>query len=159
MVRKRSGPNRFSPSPLATTTKSIIITTNTTADANNIEVPTQQSSPPTVDTVDDVNQIVIPKATPTAANTTIGIQVQRGIKRHPKIEKINGMSTCSIKRLARRAGVSRVSKQIIPPIREILKEYVTDVMSDAIQITGQRKTVTCMDVLYALKRRGNTLYR
>ena len=42
----------------------------------------------------------------------------------------------------------------------VLKEYLEHVIRDAVTYTehARRKTVTAMDVVYALKRQGKTLY-
>jgi histone H4 len=63
-------------------------------------------------------------------------------------------------RLARRGGVKRISYLIYEYSREILKHFLEGVIRDAITYTehAKRKTVTAMDVVYALKRQGRTLY-
>ncbi|KAK0039126.1 histone H4 [Biomphalaria pfeifferi] len=62
-----------------------------------------------------------------------------GAKRHRKVlrDNIQGITKPAIRRLARRGGVT-----------------------DAVTYTehAKRKTVTAMDVVYALKRQGRTLY-
>jgi histone H4 len=42
----------------------------------------------------------------------------------------------------------------------VLKDFLTDVIRDAITYTehARRRTVTANDVVYALRRRGRTLY-
>lgn len=71
------------------------------------------------------------------------------------------MSLPSIKRLARRGGVKRCSDSISTEIRSVLKDFVSSVIQDSVQIIqlSGRKTITVMDILYALRRRGQTLYR
>nr|XP_021500552.1 histone H4-like [Meriones unguiculatus] len=61
-----------------------------------------------------------------------------GAKRHRKVlrDNIQGITKPAIRRLARRGGVKRIS-------------YTEH---------AKRKTVTAMDVVYALKRQGRTLY-
>ncbi|KAI3698148.1 hypothetical protein L6452_31260 [Arctium lappa] len=58
-----------------------------------------------------------------------------GAKRHRKVlrDNIQGITKPAIRRLARRGGVKRIKH-------------------------ARRKTVTAMDVVYALKRQGRTLY-
>ncbi|KAG5677020.1 hypothetical protein PVAND_006807 [Polypedilum vanderplanki] len=67
-----------------------------------------------------------------------------GAKRHRKVlrDKIQGITKPAIRRLARR-GV-----------------FLENVIRDAVTYTehAKRKTVTAMDVVYALKRQGRTLY-
>ncbi|POW03016.1 hypothetical protein PSHT_11863 [Puccinia striiformis] len=67
-----------------------------------------------------------------------------GAKRHRKIlrDNIQGITKPAIRRLARRGGVKRISGLIYEETRGVLK----------------RKTVTSLDVVYALKRQGRTLY-
>ncbi|XP_021712205.1 histone H4 [Aedes aegypti] len=68
-----------------------------------------------------------------------------GAKRHRKVlrDNIQGITKPAIRRLARRGGVKRISSGLIyEETRGVLK----------------RKTVTAMDVVYALKRQGRTLY-
>ncbi|XP_078284332.1 histone H4-like [Rhinoraja longicauda] len=74
-----------------------------------------------------------------------------GAKRHRKVlcNNIQGITKPAIRRLARRGGVKRISGLIYE-----------DVIRDAVTYTedAKRKTVTAMDVVYALKRQGRTLY-
>ncbi|KAH8354517.1 histone H4-like [Drosophila kikkawai] len=78
-----------------------------------------------------------------------------GAKRHRKVlrDNIQGITKPAIRRLARRGGVKRISGLI-------LKVFLENVIRDAVTYTehAKRKTVTAMDVVYALKRQGRTLY-
>ena len=62
--------------------------------------------------------------------------------------------------LARRGGVKRISGLIYEETRGVLKVFLENVIRDAVTYTehAKRKTVTAMDVVYALKRQGRTLY-
>ena len=62
--------------------------------------------------------------------------------------------------MARRGGVKRISGLIDEETRGVLKVFLENVFRDAIEHTTheRRKTVTAMDVVYALKRQGRTLY-
>jgi histone H4 len=62
--------------------------------------------------------------------------------------------------LARRGGVKRISGLIYEEARHCLKKFLDSVIHDAIKYTehANRKTVTALDVVYALKRQGRTLY-
>ena len=73
---------------------------------------------------------------------------------------INGITKPAIRRLARRGGVKRISHLIYEETRAVLVDFIEKMIGDAIKYTehGKRKTVTALDVVYALKRRGNTLY-
>ena len=66
----------------------------------------------------------------------------------------------AIRRLARRGGVKRISGLIYEETRGVLKVFLENVIRDAVTYTehAKRKTVTAMDVVYALKRHGRTLY-
>ncbi len=68
--------------------------------------------------------------------------------------------TFIIRRLARRGGVKRISGLIYEVIRGVLKVYLENVIRDAVIYTelAKRKTTTVMDVVYAVKRNGRTLY-
>lgn len=85
-----------------------------------------------------------------------------GAKRHRKIlrDNIQGITKPAIRRLARRGGVKRIAGLIYEETRGSLKKFLEGIVSDAVQYThhAQRKTVTAMDVVYALKRNGRTLY-
>jgi histone H4 len=83
-------------------------------------------------------------------------------KRHRKVfrDNIQGITIPAIHRLARRGGVKRISGKIYPETRAVLKTFLENVIRDAVAYTehAHRKTVTPMDVVYALKRQGRTLY-
>ena len=66
----------------------------------------------------------------------------------------------AIRRLARRGGVKRISGLIYEETRTVLKSFLESVIRDAVTYTehARRKTVTALDVVYALKRQGRTLY-
>jgi histone H4 len=105
-----------------------------------------------------------------------------GAKRHRKIlrDNIQGITKPAIRRLARRGGVKRISAMIYEETRGVLKTFLEGVIRDAVTYTEhakvsihpiplrlqtiidsptlQRKTVTSLDVVYALKRQGRTLY-
>ena len=91
-----------------------------------------------------------------------------------------GITKPAIRRLARRGGVKRISGLIYEETRGVLKVFLENgappqprrprparahparpsVIRDAVTYTehARRKTVTAMDVVYALKRQGKTLY-
>ena len=85
----------------------------------------------------------------------------------------------AIRRLARRGGVKRISGLIYEETRGVLKIFLENVshpylilrytsrptfppqvIRDSVTYTehAKRKTVTALDVVYALKRSGRTLY-
>merc|ERR1711964_706288 len=86
-----------------------------------------------------------------------------GGKRHKKRvlrETIQGVTKPAIRRLARRGGVKRISALIYDETRTVLKSFLESVIRDSVTYTehARRKTVTALDVVYALKRQGRTLY-
>merc|ERR1712037_9851 len=85
-----------------------------------------------------------------------------GAKRHRKVirDNIQGITKPASRRLARRGGVKRISGLIYEETRGVLKVFLENVIRDAVTYTehAKRKTVTAMDVVYALKRQGRTLY-
>ncbi|XP_046408926.1 uncharacterized protein LOC124173531 [Ischnura elegans] len=85
-----------------------------------------------------------------------------GAKRHRKVlrDNIQGITKPAIRRLARRGGVQRISGLIYEETRGVLEVFLENVIRDAVTYTehAKRKTVTAMDVVYALKRQGRTLY-
>jgi len=86
-----------------------------------------------------------------------------GAKRHAKKairETILGITKPAIRRLARRGGVKRISALIYDESRNVLKNFLEAVIKDSVTYCehAKRKTVTALDVVYALKRQGRTLY-
>ena len=92
-------------------------------------------------------------------------------------DNIQGITKPAIRRLARRGGVKRISASklslkclssrlltrltvIYEETRGVLKTFLEGVIRDAVTYTehAKRKTVTSLDVVYALKRQGRTLY-
>ena len=84
------------------------------------------------------------------------------VHRHRKIlhDNIQSISKPAIRRLARRGGVKHMSSLIYEETRHVLRVFLENVTRDAITYTehAKRKTVTAIDVVYALKRQGRTLY-
>ena len=85
-----------------------------------------------------------------------------GAKRHRKIlrDNIQGITKPAIRRLARRGGVKRISGLIYEETRTVLRHFLENIIRDAVTYTehAKRKTVTALDVVYALKRQGKTIY-
>jgi histone H4 len=85
-----------------------------------------------------------------------------GAKRHRPVlrENIQGITKPAIRRLARRGGVKRINGLVYEDIRGVLKVFLQNIIRDTVTYThhAQRKTVTALDVVYALKRQGRTLY-
>ena len=102
-----------------------------------------------------------------------------GAKRQKKVLKnsVEGISKASIRRLARRGGVKRVSGQLYEEARGVLKSFVEvrnacvcdfvyslthtqGVVRDATAFTehSKRGTVSALDVVHSLKKNGRMLY-
>ena len=75
-------------------------------------------------------------------------------------DNFQGITKPAIRRLARRGGVKRISGLIYDETRSVLKLFLESVIRDSVTYTehAKRKTVTSLDVIYALKRQGRTLY-
>ena len=84
-----------------------------------------------------------------------------GAKRHRKVlrDNIQGITKPAIRRLVRRGGVKRIAGLICEESCGVLKVFLENVIRDALTYTehAKRKTVTALDVVYALKRQGRTL--
>ncbi|XP_063984467.1 histone H4, major-like [Diachasmimorpha longicaudata] len=82
-----------------------------------------------------------------------------GVKRVNKAPR-GRLTKPTIRRLARRGGVKRISGGIYDLVRQILRTFLETVIADAVIYTehAKRKTVTAPDVVYALKRRGRAIY-
>ena len=85
-----------------------------------------------------------------------------GIKRHRKVLRDNtsGITNNDIRRLARRGGVKRLSGLIYEDVRGVLVDFLKNVIHDAVAYAehAHRKTVSVMDVIYSMKRRGTPIY-
>ena len=74
-----------------------------------------------------------------------------------------GITKGSIRRLARRGGCKRLASSVYDEARNILRTFVEQVMKDTHALMEVRekapaKTVRVEHILYALKKRGRTLY-
>jgi histone H4 len=75
-------------------------------------------------------------------------------------DNIRGITKPAIRRLARRGGVKRISGIMYEEVRGILKSFVEGVVRDSVTYTehSKRTTITALDVVYALRKRGRMLY-
>ncbi len=75
-------------------------------------------------------------------------------------DSIQGITKPAIRRLARRGGVKRISGLIYEETRGVLRTFLTNIIRDAVTYMdhARRRTITVVDVLFALKRNGKTLY-
>ena len=85
-----------------------------------------------------------------------------GAKRHKQIQKdpFEGITKSAIRRLFRRGGVKRISGLMYEEIRAISKAFLENAIRDSMTYTehARRKTISTMDIVYALKRQGKTIY-
>lgn len=89
---------------------------------------------------------------------------KKGVKRHRKIfcDNIQSITKPAICRLATRCSqVKCIFGLIYEKIRGILKIYLENVICDIIIYIKhvKRKIMIAMDIVYAMKRQGRTLYR
>ena len=83
-----------------------------------------------------------------------------GMKRFRTKQAQVGLNNQSIRRLARRGGVKRISGLMYEETRRTARAFLRCILTDAITYSDYRqaKTVTAGDVLHALKRNNFTLY-
>jgi histone H4 len=83
-------------------------------------------------------------------------------KRVKKVVSANSaaVSQGSIRRLARRAGVKRISTPVYADIRSVLHTFVETTVKHATALTEYRKakTVAAADIISALRKQGKSLY-
>ena len=83
-------------------------------------------------------------------------------KRVKKILKSSASSVSqgSIRRLARRGGVKRLSAAVVGDVRSVLRSFLDGVVSAAATYTehAKHKTVSVQDVIAALRKRGRAIY-
>ncbi|CCG81511.1 Histone H4 [Taphrina deformans PYCC 5710] len=103
--------------------------------------------------------------TPTGTQASRGAAASRpgqARRRHRKVLKdtIQGITRADIRRMARRGGVTRISAGIYNETRYAMKDFMVQIIGDAVACVELRRaqTMAFQDVIYALKRRGHTLY-
>ncbi len=84
-----------------------------------------------------------------------------GVKRHRKIlrDNIQGLTKPAFRKLARRAGVKRISSLCYEELRSVVKVFLENVLRTTITITehARHKTVKSRDVLAAARLQGHPL--
>jgi len=120
----------------------------------------QEQIPVKMDPVDIKRECAAPAALlgrPTAPRLT-----KRRRRRQVLRDSMESITKNDIRRLARRAGVKRMSNspEMIHWAKVYLKCFLEPVIADTIKFTehARRRTVTALDVVHALKLRGRTLY-
>ena len=75
-------------------------------------------------------------------------------------DNVRSVTKGSIRRLARRAGVKRISGLLYEEVRGVLKSFVEGVVRDATAYTeyAKKRTVTTGAVVAALRKRGRAIY-
>ena len=106
-----------------------------------------------------INNVISAIKSKTTKNTYVH-KYKSKMKKRTIIKQKIGISNRAIRRLARRGGVKRISQLIYEDTRVILRSFLENVLKDIIVYTvhAKRKTVTSLDVIYALKRQGRMLY-
>lgn len=84
-------------------------------------------------------------------------------KRHmtkPRNDRIEGISSQGIRRMANRGGVKRMSGIVYEKTRQTMQKYLTNILRDTLEMTryARRKTVFAGDVHRALRRNNRVLY-
>merc|ERR1711894_8245 len=82
-------------------------------------------------------------------------------KRHKHVKAgsgdiLKGLTKPTLKKLARRGGVKRISANSHDEMHFMVKEFLTTVISNTCTYSdhGKRKTITLQDVKYGLKNQG-----
>jgi histone H4 len=85
---------------------------------------------------------------------------KRFMKTSKHADEVNGITKPSIRRLARRSGIKRISTYTYSETRANLKAFLQTIVSDALIYTkhARRKTMTASDVVYSLKKNGHKIY-
>ena len=75
-------------------------------------------------------------------------------------DNLQGITNPAIRRIAHRSGVKRISGHVYEDARAALKTFLEGLIRDTTSYTeyARRKTVTSMDVIYALKSQNLSLY-
>ena len=75
-------------------------------------------------------------------------------------DNVKSVTRGSIRRCARRAGIKRISGLLYEEVRGVLKNFLQGVVSDSVSYTehAKRRTVTALDVVHALRKRGKAIY-
>lgn len=86
---------------------------------------------------------------------------RKSVKRgNMKKNERTSMTRGGIRRLARRGGIKRISDGVYNEVRDFVDYFLGVVVKDSAIFAehARRKTITAMDVIYALKRSGRSLY-
>lgn len=66
----------------------------------------------------------------------------------------------SMRRVARKGGVKRMTHSVLPEMQAVLHSFVKSLITDVIFYaeSAKRSTVVASDVIHALRKRGKHLY-
>jgi histone H4 len=152
-------PEEQQPVVLSTPVKPVATTTVATTSSSSSSTTTVPAAP--VKKVVEPTTKLVTKA-PTSSGVKKIATANRGPKRHGKVlrDNIQGITKPAIRRLARRAGIKRLTGLCYDETRGVLKVFLEKLIRDAVTYTefARRRTVTSLDVIHALKRNGRTLY-
>lgn len=85
-----------------------------------------------------------------------------GARRHRRVlgDSIQGIKNGSIRKLARRAGIRRISNTLYAIVRELLEKYLRQILRDALMYrnSAKRRTVLITDITNSLTKNGRMLY-
>jgi histone H3/H4 len=83
-----------------------------------------------------------------------------GLQRRRRPEQGVVINRPAIKRICRRAGTKRLTREFLENVREEINDYLGRLVRDSIIYCThfQRGTIMSRDVQYSLKRGGETLY-
>eukprot|EP00760_Papus_ankaliazontas_P012098 PhM_4_TR1518/c0_g1_i1/m.103051/K11254/H4; histone H4 len=84
-----------------------------------------------------------------------------GVKRQKKnAGKSGSITTPVVRRLARRAGIKRLTSMIYDEVRKLFRDQLKAILSDALAYCDLRRatTVNVQDVVLAMRRHGQVVY-
>ena len=89
-----------------------------------------------------------------------GAKRTKNVAQKTKDQLRDGVTKGDIRRIARRGGVKRISTGVFPCTRDVLMDWLGNIVRDALIFMehAKRNTVFASDVVYALKRQGQNIY-
>lgn len=100
-----------------------------------------------------------------AGKGKVGKQATKsGAKKHVKgaAQKLKpgNVTNGAIRRLARRGGVKRISFNVHDNVRSYINDFLDKVVRDSLTFCehSKRRTISALDVVYALKKNGRVIY-
>jgi histone H4 len=102
----------------------------------------------------------VPKTKKKSTKKTTSSTTSRRSLMHKTPDSAVELRKPSIRRLARRGGVKRLSGDTYESVRTIMKDYLKGVVRDALLVTRHagRKTVTSEDVVFSMKQKRSMVY-